>query len=218
MKGKWRAFVVIFTAAYVLTGCGAISSPIEYDSADAAKEALQSASVLTVECNLEDADPAGNLLADGKIAGFMKNTGFINLKWTVSVDDVDWFYLKIVTDEPINDVEGIVSGTTYAYYDIDDTCLGYSQEQVIDGAFFIAFLDADGNRKDYLASEDGTVLFDSSFNVIGRAKGQHSILGSDCQITVTMEDGVDQEVDLKDKLAMTMPIYDEEKRWYLDNK
>lgn len=41
----------------------------------------------------------------------MKNTGFINLKWTVSVDDVDWFYLKIVTDEPINDVEGIVSGT-----------------------------------------------------------------------------------------------------------
>ena len=65
---------------------------------------------------------------------------------------------------------------------------------------------------------DGTVLFDSSFNVIGRAKGQHSILGSDCQITVTMEDGVDQEVDLKDKLAMTMPIYDEEKRWYLDNK
>ena len=114
MKGKWRAFVGIFTAAYVLTGCGAISSPIEYDSADAAKEALQSASVLTVECNLEDADPAGNLLADGKIAGFMKNTGFINLKWTVSVDDVDWFYLKIVTDEPINDVEGIVSGTTYA--------------------------------------------------------------------------------------------------------
>ena len=49
MKGKWRAFVVIFTAAYVLTGCGAISSPIEYDSADAAKEALQSASVLTVK-------------------------------------------------------------------------------------------------------------------------------------------------------------------------
>ena len=57
---------------------------------------------------------------------------------------------------------------------MDDTCLGYSQEQVIDGAFFIAFLDADGNRKDYLASEaNGTVPFDSSFNVIGRAKGQH---------------------------------------------
>ena len=218
MKERWRAFVGIFAAAYVLTGCGAISSPIEYDSADAAKEALQSASVLAVECNLEDADPAGNLLADGKIAGFMKNTGFINLKWTVSVDDVDWFYLKIVTGEPINDVEGIVSGTTYGYYDMDDTCLGYSQEQVIDGAFFMAFLDADGNRKDYLASEDGTVLFDSSFNVIGRAKGHHSILGSDCEITVTMEDGVTQEVDLKDKLAMTMPIYDEEKSWYLDNQ
>ena len=165
----------------------------------------------------------GDILADEKIAAYMSQSGFWNVKWTVNVDDQDWFYLKNVTDEPINDVEGVISGTTYGYYDMDDNCLGYGQKRVItpeggEKAWYIQFLDADGNvREDYYAIEDGTILLDSERNVIARVDGKIDMIGSGCTINFVMEDGVDQEVDIKDKIVMTMPTFNELQRYYLDN-
>ena len=39
----------------------------------------------------------------------------------------DWFYLGDPKDNFIYNLEGVNSGTTYAYYDMDDNCLGYAQ-------------------------------------------------------------------------------------------
>lgn len=216
---------LVMGAGLLLTGCTlVIPSQIEYPDADAAKEALNHATTVTFQTeDLEDVDTMGDILADGKIAAYMSQSGFWNVKWTVNVDDQDWFYLKSVTDEPINDVEGVVSGTTYGYYDMDDNCLGYGQERVItpeggEKAWYIQFLDADGNPKeDYYATEDGTILLDSERNVIARVDGKIDMIGSGCTINFVMEDGVDQEVDIKDKIVMTMPTFNELQRYYLDN-
>ena len=146
---------LVLGAGLLLTGCSlVIPSQIEYPDADAAKEALNHASTVTfLTEDLEDADTMGNILADEKIAGYMSQSGFVNIKWTVNVDDQDWFYLKVVTDEPINNVEGVKTGSTYGYYDMNDNCLGYGQERVItpeggEEAWYIQFLDADGNPKE----------------------------------------------------------------------
>ena len=216
---------IVMGAGLVFTGCSmVIPSQIEYPDADAAKEALNHATTVTfLTEDLEDADAMGNILADEKIAGYMSQSGLVNIKWTVNVDDQDWFYLKMVTDEPINDVEGVKTGSTYGYYDMDDNCLGYGQERVItpeggEEAWYIQFLDADGNPKeDYYATEDGTMLLDSEGNVIARVDGSIDMTGSGCTINFVMEDGVDQEVDIKDKIVMTMPKFDKLKRYYLDN-
>ena len=216
---------LVMGAGLLLTGCTlVIPSQIEYPDADAAKEALNHATTVTfLTEDLEDVDTMGDILADEKIAAYMSQSGFWNVKWTVNVDDQDWFYLKNVTDEPINDVEGVISGTTYGYYDMDDNCLGYGQKRVItpeggEKAWYIQFLDADGNvREDYYAIEDGTILLDSERNVIARVDGKIDMIGSGCTINFVMEDGVDQEVDIKDKIVMTMPTFNELQRYYLDN-
>ena len=216
---------LVMGAGLLLTGCTlVIPSQIEYPDADAAKEALNHATTVTfLTEDLEDVDTMGDILADEKIAAYMSQSGFWNVKWTVNVDDQDWFYLKNVTDEPINDVEGVISGTTYGYYDMDDNCLGYGQKRVItpeggEKAWYIQFLDADGNvREDYYAIEDGTILLDSERNVIARVDGKIDMIGTGCTINFVMEDGVDQEVDIKDKIVMTMPTFNELQRYYLDN-
>lgn len=47
-------------------------------------------------------------------------------------------------------MEGVNSGNTYGYYDMDDNCLGYAQERILESdtlerAYYIVFLDAEGN-------------------------------------------------------------------------
>lgn len=59
----------------------------------------------------------------------------------------------------------MISGTTYGYYDENDKCLGYAQSQCIttadgDRDYYMVFLDADGNAKEYYSKEDGSVLYD----------------------------------------------------------
>ncbi len=61
------------------------------------------------------------------------------------------------------------------------------------------------------------MLLDSEGNVIARVNGSIDLIGTGCTINFVMEDGVDQEVDIKDKIVMTMPKFDELKRYYLDN-
>ena len=84
------------------------------------------------------------------IAGSIKETGFWNTKYTVTAGGEDWFYLGDPKDNFIYNLEGVNSGTTYAYYDMDDNCLGYAQTRIMetDGLehdWYIVFLDADGN-------------------------------------------------------------------------
>ncbi len=203
---------LVLGAGLMLAGCSDKASDIEYADADAAKEALNSASTVTLmEKDLDDATGAGDILADEKVAGYWYAGGFLDPTWTVSVDGKDWFYVKFVTDEPINDVEGVDSSTTYGYYDMDDNCLGYCQEQYIPveddvSECYVMFLDADGNvREDYYASEGCYELYDYDDNVIASVEGNVNWFGGGGKVTFTMEDGVDQEVDIKDKVAMMIP-------------
>ena len=211
---------LVLGAGLMLAGCAAPASAIEYADADAAREALNTTSTVTFEVySMEDVNLAGDILADEKVAGYWCESGLLDMKWTVSVDDEDLFYVKCVTDEPINDMEGVNSGTTYGCYDMNDNCLGYGQQQIIasegdEEQWLMMFLDAEGNaREDYYASEDGDVLYDWDGNGIASVNGDLGVLGG-CTITFTMEDSAEQEVDIKDKFVMMMPVLSEMKDEY----
>lgn len=198
----------------LLTGCS-FAAKLEYDSADAAREALNTAQTVTFHCNLEDTDAADNLKADGRVAGYVENKGIINSKWIVSVDDVTWFYVRYVTDEAINDVEGVKSGSTYGFYDSNDQCLGYAQERVSDEGYWErVFLNADGSEKGYYANEDCTVIYDADGNVLVKAKGSRDLMGSFADIEIVSEEG-GRQIEFMDKLALLIHIYDDLKSDYL---
>ena len=198
----------------LLTGCS-FAAKLEYDSADAAKEALNTAETVTFRCDLEDADAADNLRADGKVAGYVENKGIINSRWIVSVDDVTWFYARYVTDEPINNVEGVKSGSTYGFYDSNDQCLGYAQERVSDGGYWErVFLDADGSEKGYYTDEDCTVIYDGDGNVLVKAKGTREFVGAYGNIEITSTES-GRQIEFMDKMALLIHIYDDMKNDYL---
>lgn len=119
-KAKIRKAVYIAVMwcilASVLLGCRK-SNVESYASAEEAKQAMSQCRTFLVEGDLDEVNQEGNILADGKIAGRLKETGILNTKWTVSVDGKTWFWMKFVTDEPINNIDGVIAGTTYGYYD-----------------------------------------------------------------------------------------------------
>ena len=120
-------------AAAVISGCSNTAEDVISD-VDEAKEALNAASSVYFEGNLESVNQKTDILADGAVAGHMEESGFINTKWTVTVGDETWFYVQIVTDEPINeDTESYVTAATYGYYDENNNCLGYSQLRLMKG-------------------------------------------------------------------------------------
>ena len=104
-------------------------------------------------------------------------------------------------------MEGVNSGNTYGYYDMDDNCLGYAQERILESdtlerAYYIVFLDAEGNvARDYLATEKGNYLMDFDGNKVGEGKAElESFFSDDYVVTVSADEGT--EVDLKDELAL----------------
>ena len=110
------AAMILCILAAMLSGCGK-SDRESYASAEEAKQAMNQCRTFVVEGDLEDVNQEGDILADGKRAGRLKETGILNTKWTVSVDGKTWFWIKFVTDEPINNIDGVIAGTTYGYYD-----------------------------------------------------------------------------------------------------
>ena len=197
----------------LLSGCN-VASAIEYSSVDEAKEAINNAQVITIDSDLEDANPAGNIKADGKVAGYMENSGFLDIKWTVSIDGQTWFYVKFAPDEPAVNVEEILTATTYGYYDANDNCLGYAQKRVVDtpdgaGGYYLIFMDTDGNPKEYYASPNGDILYDGEGSVIGTGESVGDWLGSNCYQQITMVEGNEVQVDFQDKVAMALCLYDE---------
>ena len=85
--------MILCILAAMLSGCGK-SDRESYASAEEAKQAMNQCRTFVVEGDLEDVNQEGDILADGKRAGRLKETGILNTKWTVSVDGKTWFWIK----------------------------------------------------------------------------------------------------------------------------
>lgn len=204
------AAMILCILAAMLSGCG--KSDVEsYASAEEAKQAMDQCRTFVVDGDLEDVNQEGDILADGKRAGRLKETGILNTKWTVSVDGKTWFWMKFVTDEPINNIDGVIAGTTYGYYDENNQCLGYAQKRLFENEnlereYYLVFLDADGNPKDYLAEEHGEELYDYEGNQIGSGKADRKgYIGEKCYFEIDTDPGV--SVDAVDKMAMYLQLF-----------
>ncbi len=204
------AAMILCILAAMISGCGK-SDRESYASAEEAKQAMNQCRTFVVDGDLEDVNQEGDILADGKRAGRLKETGILNTKWTVSVDGKTWFWMKFVTDEPINNIDGVISGTTYGYYDENNQCLGYAQKRLFENEnlereYYLVFLDADGNPKDYLAEEHGEELYDYEGNQIGSGKADlKGYIGEKCYFEIDSEPGV--SVDTVDKMAMYLQLF-----------
>ena len=119
--------------------------------------------------------------------------------------------MKFVTDEPINNIDGVIAGTTYGYYDENNQCLGYAQKRLFENEnlereYYLVFMDAAGNLKDYLAEERGEELYDYEGNQIGSGKAElKGYIGEKCYFEIDTETGV--SVDAVDKMAMYLQLF-----------
>ena len=219
MRKKFlKSLAVICGIIMLFSGCGV--SDIDFSDEDAAKKALNSAFNVYIEGNLANPCQSGNILADGQVAGYMKETGILDIKWTVSIGKNTWFYVKFVTDEPINNVEGVITGTTYGYYDSNDNCLGYAQKRYIETVYgtdyYMVFLDAEGNPKGYYSDEYGKVMYDYDGNIIAFGSAdKNGILTDKCHVEIDMEQS-DKQVDFMDKMIMYIKLFYNLESIYLD--
>lgn len=221
MKKLNKVILGICTSLLLLSGCSMASANVEFDTADAAKEALNTATEVKWRCDLENIDPSGNFYADGKVAAYMKNSGFLDQTWTFSISDDEWFHMKLVTDQEINDIPKAAS--TFEFLDKDDNCLGYAQQRVItpknkEEAYYMVFLDADGNEKDYYASEECERFYDQDGEVIATSSGDIDWTGWQSSIYVSMEEGASQMIDFQDKFIGMFYVHDDLYDYYRDNK
>lgn len=220
-KKCFMNLAVICIMVLLLSGCGGASA-LDFSDASEAKKALNNASVVYIAGKLENPNQTGDILADGKVAGYLKETGLFNTRWTISIDGKTWFYMKFVTDEPINDVEGEITATTYGYYDSDDNCLGYAQERVLETEnvprdYYLVFLDADGNPREYFAVEDGSSIYDYEGNKIGTgAASSDSILTDKCHVEIETDEDSGIQVEFMDKMAMYIVLFKDLNDWYMD--
>jgi len=204
-----KGLALICGIIMLLSGCGV--SDIAFSDEDSAKKALNSASNVYIEGNLANPCQSGNILADGQVAAYMKETGIFNTKWTITIGKNTWFYIKFVTDEPINDIEGVITATTYGYYDSNDNCLGYAQKRYIETVYgddyYIVFLDSQGNPKGYYSDEDGTVMYDYDGNILASGSAdKNGIFTDKCHVEIDMEQS-DKQIDFMDKMAMYMGLF-----------
>jgi len=100
---------------------------------------------------------------------------------------------------------------TYGYYDENNQCLGYAQKRLFENEnlereYYLVFMDADGNLKDYLAEERGEELYDYEGNQIGSGKAElKGYIGEKCYFEIDTETGV--SVDAVDKMAMYLQLF-----------
>lgn len=120
---KGIALIMALILSVLLLGC---EEAVTYATADDAKAALNGQGVITIDGDFSEPNQASDIRVNNGFAGFMRETGLINGKWTISANYEEWFYAKYVTDEPVNHQEGVNSGSTLGFYDMDDNCLGYA--------------------------------------------------------------------------------------------
>lgn len=205
----------------MLTGC-AVAKNLEFDTEDAAKDALNTASIVRIEGDdIEEADQSGNVYADGKVAGFLQEKGFVNSQTIISMDGNTWIYQKIVEDAPVNEeLPGEALGTTYGIFDASDNCLAYVQERLMEtdvfpNGYYLVFLDADGNSEGYLADEEGQNVYDFDGNLVCTGSAQmNSAFGTDYNIEIRMESGTDTQLDFTYKLGLYAVLQYNLKSWY----
>ena len=162
-KFKWKAGLLLGLLIVLMTGCG--TPQMEYDTAEEAKQVLVRAQTIEICVDLYTPRSKTEILADGKVAAVLKGK-------TVYVDGEEWFHYDYVTDDPINeDREGVITATTYGYYDKEGSCLGYAQKQCreMPGGYdyYMMFLDTEWNPLPYYSSEDGETLYDENGSVVG---------------------------------------------------
>lgn len=206
-KNRPALLLAVCCMCLLLAGCKPSADKIEFSDAASARDALNNAASIEVEGNLDAVLQSGNIRADGKVAAFLLEDGFWNSHWTVSVDGDLWFYIKYVTDEPINNIEGVNTGTTYGYYDGDDNCLGYVQQRLVDTPdgdrdYYMVFLNADGSGKGLYAARNGQTLYSEDGSVLATGSNHTNFFSNNCQVYVDMEEGCDVQVDFMDKMAM----------------
>ena len=217
MKRKGLAGLLLAGIAVgSLFGCG--EAPESTSDAQAAQDALDTAAVIYLTGDLEAVNQKTDVLADGKTAGYMEESGFLNAKWTVTTGGETWFYMKFVTDEPINvDSDEYVSGNTFGFYDENDNCVGYAQKRTTRGddghGYYYYFMDAEQNLKDYCMEETGEYFMDWDGNVLAQADSGMDFSGNTCHIQINMEEGCDTQIDFMDKLVMYYEQLDELKFW-----
>jgi len=120
---KGIALIAALIISVLLLGCEEAAT---YATADDAKAALNGQGVITIDGDFSEPNQASDIRVNNGFAGFMRETGLINGKWTISANYEEWFYVKYVTGEPVNHQEGVNSGSTLGFYDMDDNCLGYA--------------------------------------------------------------------------------------------
>lgn len=200
MQIKVKAvFCVLLTSVMMLSACGDDKPKL---TGEAATKALDNATSLYFTGNVKDVNVYSDILVDKKNAGYIEETGFWNGRYTVYVNEKEVFHIKIVTDEPINNVKG-VTATTYGYYDKNDKCLGYAQERLLDDKeYHFVFLDAKEKLKDYTTDDKVTAIYNSKNKKIGSVTADmDGIFGDDFHIQIdTNSSGKD--VEFIDKVAM----------------
>lgn len=213
---KLAGLLLAGVLALLLPSCEA---PEVLSDAQTAQEALNTAASITLTGDLDAVNQTTDLLADEKVAGRMEESGFFNTKWTVTAGGESWFYMKIVTDEPINeDVGEYVSGATFGFYDSADNCLGYAQKRAIrdenSEGYHYYFMDADENLKDYRMEETGRYFEDLDGNLLASADSSMDLTGNTCHIQIDRAEGCDTPIDFMDKLVMYYEQLDELKFWH----
>lgn len=210
MKSVTRKTAFFLTLALSLATVGCGEGTPEADESDQ-RDLLENATTLTITGDLDDIVLDSDLTADGTVAGRIVERGIFNTKWTITSGGEPWFYISYPKEKWVYNIEGVNSGNTYGYYDMDDNCLGYAQERILESdtlerAYYIVFLDAEGNvARDYLATEKGNYLMDFDGNKVGEGKAElESFFSDDYVVTVSADEGT--EVDLKDKLALCIRL------------
>lgn len=183
MKKKILALMFCCAMLFSLCACDLESSDTADVDATTGQTLLDSASALSMRCHGHSVNKRCDLVVDNQTAGLLQESGFFDAHWNISAGGEDWFYAKFVTGEWINDVDGVISATTYGLYDMSDNCLGYCQERVVDGTYWFVFLNADGTEKGYymdeygncVYSDDGTVLATANFTVESYSSGIYDV-------------------------------------------
>lgn len=157
MKRKLTHSIMLTLLFIVLiTGC----TPRSDMSTDDILASLNGISSLDTKCKADSMTPKDKILINESIVGLIKQTGLLNTKWTVSIQDTDLFYVKYVTNEEINDLENVISSTTFGCYDMNNTCLGYCQERVYtDKNYCYVFLNPDYSEVGYYADDACDYLY-----------------------------------------------------------
>ncbi len=210
MKKKiWFSMALAGFATAMLTACGGGAAEIEYDSVDAAMDALNQAQTIYIAGDYDAVSQSSDILADDKVAAHLDDK-------TVSIDGETWFSFDFVTDEWINENgEDYITSTTYGYYDADGNCLGYAQKRSYndDEDYYYYLTDDEGNLMPYYIEQHGRCAYDEDGNVIATAEWsvdfKLDLTGGDCHVQIDKAEDASIDMDFMDKLMMWNIIFGE---------